>query len=74
MRGLPDNTTGPLDSQLVGQLTKSVTPHTEETGTFLLQANFFFKYKDHSSFMSFLAQHKVDDANGIPPLKGSKGT
>lgn len=54
------------DSQLVGQLSKTVTPHTERTGMFSLQAN-FFDYQDCPLFMLVLAQHKVADANRIPP-------
>lgn len=53
-------------SQLVGQLSKTVTPHTKKTGMFLLQAN-FFDYQDRHLFMLVLAQHKVADANRIPP-------
>lgn len=56
------------DSQLVGQLSKTVTPHTENAGMFLLQANFFY-YQDRPLFMLVLAQDKVADANRIPPKK-----
>lgn len=61
----------------MGQLNKTITPHTEKTGMFLLQAH-FLDYQDHPLYMLVLAQSKVTDANRIPPkekgLKGSKGT